>query len=365
MFDGEKAYFISNGGDDFGDHGITQCEIDIDTGKKLTQSKTIWHGSGGRYLESPHMYKIGNYFYLMAAEGGTEYGHMITYARSDDPWGTFAGYDKNPVLTNRNRGASEIQGVGHGDLVQSPNGEWFVIHLGFRQIRQFEMYHHLGREVFMTPVHFNDEGWFSCGKDGTTDAEYEISGNAVQQSLPEYTLKNIDREKELLFLRDKNYENYDLDEERYILKGTELTIDDIGSPTFAGIRQRDMNGVLECSLKLDGGEAGISAYMDEAHHYDIKLREKDGRYEAVLTLNIGNIKHDQKIIPLNENKAELKITFDSHTYNFSVNGEYMGNASTRYLSSEVAGGFTGVLFAVFAQKGGIGEFSGFRLAYQE
>ena len=60
--------------------GVTQCEIDIETGRKLAPSRCIWQGTGGRYLESPHMYRIGGWYYLMAAEGGTEYGHMITCA---------------------------------------------------------------------------------------------------------------------------------------------------------------------------------------------------------------------------------------------------------------------------------------------
>ena len=69
---------MSNGSDDTGKPGVIQCEIDIETGKKLSPSTCIWQGSGGRYLESPHLYKIGDWYYLMAAEGGTEYGHMVT-----------------------------------------------------------------------------------------------------------------------------------------------------------------------------------------------------------------------------------------------------------------------------------------------
>ncbi|MBQ4487270.1 MAG: glycoside hydrolase family 43 protein, partial [Oscillospiraceae bacterium] len=175
--------------------------------------------------------------------------------------------------------------------------------------------------------------------------------------------KTIDRNKELLFLRERISGNYDLSDERYILKGTELTIDEIGSPTFAGIRQRDMNGKLECRVDIDSGEAGISVFMDESHHYDIKLRDSGGICETVLTLNIGSIKHEQKVVSLTGKQAVLKISFDSHNYHFYVNGEYMGSAGTRYLSSEISGGFTGVLFGMFAQNGGIGTFSGFRLAY--
>ena len=57
-FEDGRTYFMSNGTDSLGRNGVIQCEINITDGKKLTESKCIWQGSGGRYLESPHMYKI-------------------------------------------------------------------------------------------------------------------------------------------------------------------------------------------------------------------------------------------------------------------------------------------------------------------
>ena len=80
FFEDGKAYFMSNGTDEEGRNAVFQCEIDITTGKKLSESKNLWNGTGGRYLEAPHLYHIGNYYYLLAAEGGTEYGHMVVCA---------------------------------------------------------------------------------------------------------------------------------------------------------------------------------------------------------------------------------------------------------------------------------------------
>lgn len=89
----------------------------------------------------------------MVAEGGTEYGHMVTYARSKDPYGPFEAYAKNPVLTNRNLGGNEnhIQGIGHGDLITTPYGETFMVCLGFRIQSDWMPFIHLGREVFLVP----------------------------------------------------------------------------------------------------------------------------------------------------------------------------------------------------------------------
>jgi len=368
LFDDGHVYFISNGTDENGREGITQCEIDISTGQKLTPSRHIWAGSGGRYLESPHMYHIGDYYYLMAAEGGTEYGHMITYARSKSVWGPFEGYSGNPVLTNRNLGGFRIQGVGHGDLVLSPSGEWFIIHLGFRQTDRWMPYHHLGREVFMTPAFFGDDGWFTAGTNGTTAEEYEITGSFVQQRKQVYTFGNTDFSVDWCYLRHPHTENYELSSDSAVLHGTDITIDDVDSPTFIGIRQTDMNGSIVCMVSEDAGEAGISLYMDENQHYDIAVRSCGNGHEAVLKLNIGDIKHVQCAVPLSSGCAELCVNMSPLGYTFSVkdgeNLHELGYAQSKYLSSEVASGFTGVIIGLYAQGNNRAEFTGFKVKYE-
>lgn len=306
-FEDDKTYFMSNGTDDFGVSGIVQCEIDIETGKKLTCSKTIWTGSGGRYIEGPHMYKINGKYYLLAAEGGTEFGHMVTYACSDSPYGPFHGYHNNPVLTNRNLGGYEIQGVGHADLIQDNNGDWWMLHLGFRQSGQWEAYHHLGREVFLTPVIFGADGWFTAGDDGTTIKSFDmnnIDSNIIQNEKKCYTFENTEWNKDWIYMRIPNTANYEFAENKLILKGTKVTIDDVASPTFIGLRQKDFNSI-------------------------------------------------EKSVSLNNNK-EVTLIIEArnsyYSFGFKYQGEYikLGTAKTRYLSSEVAGGFTGVIIGLYA-----------------
>ena len=375
-FEDGHVYFISNGSDDYGDHGVVQCEINIETGEKLSHSKCIWHGSGGRYLESPHMYKIGEFYYLMAAEGGTEYGHMITYCRSDSVWGPFDNYPHNPVLTNRNKAPEIIQGIGHGDLIQDRNGNWFILSLGFRQIHMWQPYHHLGREVFLTPVSFGEDGWFTAGKDGTTDAEYEIQGNFVQQEKKLYTFENTDWSIDWCWLRHPCEENYRLSENSAVLRGTNITLDDADSPTFIGIRQRDFDMELSVEASVNSessGEGGVTVYMCENEHYDIAVRKNDessDEWEAVLRLNIGGIKHVQNTLRLDSGKARLLIRSDSTTYNFAVseNGRetVLGSGQSKYLSSEVAGGFTGVVLGLYAVGSDTSaEFTGLEIKYSE
>lgn len=372
LFDGDRVYFISNGTDAHGVSGIVQCEIDIATGRKLTESRTIWSGSGGRYLESPHMYKIGGSYYLMAAEGGTEYGHMVTYARSDDPWGPFTGYEHNPVLTNRNKAPFIIQGIGHGDLIQDKYGDWYILTLGFRQTGIWEPYHNLGREVFLTPVSFGEDGNFTAGRDGTTDEEYETRGGGEQVIRRTYSFDDTDPAVEWCRLRHPHEEDYIFAKHAGItswtLCGTDVTLDDTASPTFIAMRQRDFRFELRVHINLSGsGLGGVTMYMCENEHYDVYVLHDGTGDFAVLKLNIGGIKHEQARIPIPHPEAELIVRGNEHTYDFSFAAggreAYLGSGITRYLSSEVSGGFTGVMTGLFA-VGAKAEFTYFEVKYE-
>ena len=81
--------------------------------------------------EGPHLYRIGDYWYLMLAEGGTERGHSVTIARGPSPRGPFESCPRNPVFTHRSSD-HPVQNVGHADLVETPDGDWAAVYLGAR-----------------------------------------------------------------------------------------------------------------------------------------------------------------------------------------------------------------------------------------
>lgn len=382
LFDDGHVYFISNGTDEHGVGSVIQCEIDVQTGHKLTPSKPIWQGSGGRYLESPHMYLINDTYYLVAAEGGTEYGHMVTYAKSGNVWGPFHNYPHNPVLTNRNKAPGIIQGIGHGDLIRTVAGDWFLLTLGFRQIHQWQPYHHLGREVFLTPVFFDKDGWFRAGDDGTTGQSYEITGDFTQLYKDLYTFENTSWDLDWIYLRHPHMPNYTLENNRLTLRGSDITLDEADSPTFLGIRQRDFDMTVSVNIEYEPSvisdssatvsqnEAGLTLYMDELQHYDIYVTRSASGCEAVLELSIGNIQHIQTTVPLESGMTRLVVESDSLEYHFYlVSGTEnpqkikLGSAYTKYLSSEVAGGFTGVVIGLYAVGDCTAVFEDFSCEY--
>lgn len=373
-FEDSKAYFMSNGIDDSGRAAVFQCEIDIETGEKLSESKAIWYGTGGRYLESPHLYKINGYYYLMVAEGGTEYGHMVTYARAGHIFGPFTPYEKNPVLTNRNLGGYPIQGIGHADLVDDVNGNWWIFHLGFRQIGRWLTYHHLGREVFLMPVNFKSDGWFIVGENGTTTSTVEtekISSDVLQKSKTTYSFDNTEWDKDWRFLRSFDKENYLFDKNSLKIRSIPVTIDMADSPAFIGLHQKEFDMELSVQIKVLDGEAGVTLYMDENHHYDFSIIKENDNYYAMLKLNIGDIKFTKNYIPISSDEIKLKIISNANNYEFNYYyaGEKinLGTAQTKYISTEVAGGFTGVVIGLYSQNGlyqGFNEFSEFSCVYK-
>lgn len=374
-FEDGKAYFTSNGEADDGEQGITQCEIDIETGKKLTPSVCIYKGAGGRYIESPHLYKFGDTYYIMVAEGGTEYGHMVVYAKGNSPYGPFENYPGNPVLTNRNLGGYIIQGCGHGDIIEDYNGNFFMVHLAFRQIDRWMPFHITGREVCLVPVEFNEDGWFKAGVNGITPAEIEtpyIADNVEQKFKLNEDFTNTEVGKDWVFIRNPHLENYELTKECFVLTQTPVTLADrVDSPTAVCIRQRQMKGDASCKLSIESGEAGISLYMDETHHYDLCIYKTENGYRAVKRSCIGGVECEQNIAELEDAKdIVLNIRLENKEYAFSVvqgGRKYdLGKLETRYLSSEVACGFTGVMFALYAfgEDAGKAYFTDFKIDYE-
>lgn len=356
LFDGEHVYFTSNGCDEDGNPCILQCEIDINTGEKMSDTVPIWHGSGGRHLESPHLYHIDKWYYLMAAEGGTEYGHMITYARSENPYGPFEEYSKNPVLTNRNLGGNQslIQGIGHGDLVEGLDGDYYIVCLGFRQSGMWQAYHHLGREVFLAHVHWQKDGWFTAGEDGVVREWVELGRATEPQKEKQYDLNfknSLFENPRWCYLRNHVKENYCYENKRLYLRGTEITLNEADSPTFIGVRQSEFYTHLYVEVGGEAKEAGVTFYMDECQHYDL-FYDREER-AIVLRLHVGDVEQvvDKLILDVEE-KVVLEVISDNENYEFygkhRGKKHYLGKARCKYLSSEVAGGFTGVIMGLYA-----------------
>lgn len=368
LFDEDgKVYFTSNGTDENGKMGIFQAEINIETGELLTETRCIWHGTGGRYPEAPHLYKIHGMYYLMIAEGGTEFGHMITIARSNNPNGPFESCPHNPILTHRNAGDHPIQATGHGDLTQDNNGNWWMVFLGFRTPGKWIGTHHQGRETFLAPVTWNEDNWPVVNKTGTVELNMEVCVEGESLYTTPAASSNTLTPLDWNYIRNPQMENYSIEDDnrKVQLRGTSITLNDLdGSPAFIGVRQREFETEFTSALSFDpksnGEEAGITIYMNEKHHYEIAMIREWDTNKIIFRRRIGSLQAVVKELVYPHQSVTLQIKASPLNYTFSFidnEGEKveMGSGETSYLSSEVAGGFTGVYFGVYATSNGNGS----------
>lgn len=117
----------------------------------------IFEGTELGNTEGPHLYKKDGYYYLITAEGGTEYGHAVTMARSRDITGPYELHPDNPLLSTREHPEAPLQKTGHADLVETPDGRWYIVFLCGRPLSRLGRCT-LGRETAIEEIIWR-EGW--------------------------------------------------------------------------------------------------------------------------------------------------------------------------------------------------------------
>lgn len=159
--------------------GIWAAEYDIENFRLVSEPVALWGGAmaGVASPESPHIYHIGDWYYLLIAEGGTEMYHSATVARSRTALGTYENDPSNPILTVRHMGKKAlIQNAGHADLVQTQSGQWYAVFLASRLIGGVSK--NLGRETFIVPVEWEDEWPLFSPQTGKVEWEYPLPENS-------------------------------------------------------------------------------------------------------------------------------------------------------------------------------------------
>ncbi|KAJ6027073.1 glycosyl hydrolase [Penicillium canescens] len=269
---------------------INCFEIDIETGKRLLDERTIWTGTGGVYPEGPHIYKRNGWYYLLIAEGGTHLTHMITMARSRSIWGPYESCPNNPILTAN--GTDEyIQHTGHGDLFEDNDGQWWAVCLAVRKDKRGR--YAMSRETFLTSAKWHGE-WPSL--EPVKLVPRALSNRNETPSLSAGPLIDY------VYIRDVSLGKYSFNESNSNItltaSSTDLS-DPEASPTFVGKRQRLLEG--QSSVTVAGIsdtwssarlKCGLAYYKDE-HRYiriffdasdsSVAFEEKNSAQEIVRT----------------------------------------------------------------------------------
>ncbi|MDV7219477.1 glycoside hydrolase family 43 protein [Streptomyces prunicolor] len=331
--------------------GVTVSRIDPATGKVLEGPLPIWSGTGLQHPEAPHLYRVGDWWYLMIAEGGTAHGHSVSIARARSPRGPYEPAPANPILSARSTDLP-IQSTGHADLVTAPDGTWWMVLLGTRPRGWFPGFHVLGRETFLTPVEWAD-GW---PRVGPVEEQHQAPSTWHPFQLP--PVRDDFDAPTLAFSwispRSRPDDSWSLTR-----RPGWLTLDARSGPAFFGRRQQHLDCRAAVRIDPGSGRAGLSVRMDEAHHYDIEVA---GGVVSVV-LRIGPVR--ERIAERAVEPGPLTLAVDistadvgtrgPDTLTFSVEGPEgaveLAELDGRYLSTQVAGGFTGRVIGMYVTEG--------------
>ena len=374
-----------------GHRTIRMYEFDLDSLKVTGQEKILVNGGTDLskepvWIEGPHIYKLNRHYYLMAAEGGTGDQHSEVIFRSENVDGPYIPCEKNPILTQRNldpKRKDPITSTGHADLVETLNGDWLAVFLGCRPYPPVEEgYYNTGRETFLAPVKWIDDSegvsWPVINPD-FEEVQYHYPypvNNAENISNRPYSgnfkiKDDFDTEKlnlDWMFLRTPQKKWYDLNERKGFLsmRLEPETCSGKENTAFLGQRQQHLRCSASTSIDFtpyaENEKAGLLIFQNETHYYFLCKSLKDNKpvvelYKSVpddstnkhLDLIVSQVLSKEQV----ENELYFKIKADENVYSFYYSFDpdnwilLKDNIDATFLSTKVAGGFVGCMYALY------------------
>lgn len=340
---------------------IKQFEIDVKSGKPLSDPREIWGGFARYDTEGPHIYKRGAWYYLLVAEGGTFEHHLLSIARSRNVAGPYESHAQNPILTADGKD-EYIQNVGHGDLFQDGQGSWWAAVLGVRN----EPGQPLGRETFLASVDWPEGGWPRISQ-----PVMEFNRHAVFRTGTKHAPAQEERH-EFCYLRNPDLPHYHLSDETGNMISLHATPNSLSTPTgtmsFIGKRQRSLNSVATVTLQISSRDehsgdlvAGLALYKDHLRHASIAYNTSASQVQLDISNSASQSGHTmaRKIASI-VGRLGFSIVASPEKYVFFYRDGSMPNGNWVELGSvDVqalhAREFTGPIFGIFAvgEKGDV------------
>lgn len=344
----------------------------VDGGVDIS-TKPIW-------IEGPHLTKVGGWYYLTAAEGGTAVGHSQVVLRSRDVLGPYEPYADNPILTQRDLDPDRpnpVTSAGHADMVRTQNGEWWAT---FLAVRPYEGdYYNTGRETFLLPVEWVD-GWPVILPERERIPYRHARPDLPRETAPaipttgNFTVRDEFDERELapywLMIRTPRERWHDLvvAPGMLTLRARPEALGGRGQPSYVGRRQQHLSAtattVMTYAPRRPGDRAGLAAFQNDDFFYLMSVTLEGDRPVVQLQRAAGRGEGADPTLLASEPLERpagaplyLRIRADRDRYDFHYGYEpeewiplHQG-ADGKVLSTRSAGGFVGVTFGLYAYSG--------------
>ncbi len=350
--------------------GITVQELDEEL-HLIGERKLVYKGTDMGFTEGPHMYHIGDWYYLIVAEGGTSYNHCVTMARSKSVWGPFETAPNNPILTSDREDMNALQKCGHADFCDTPEGEWYMVHLCSRPLNG-EKWCTLGRETAIQKMEWDENGWLRLKGGGSfakmeTEEPAGIAEAVLEDESNGFFDDFTDGTLHLRYISPRVNHNTFADctaRKGYLrLRGQE-SLNSLHNVSVIAVRQQKISCSAE--TKLDFKPVGMEhmaglTYMYHARDFYVlgKTVTEDG--QTVLRLiksETEEITDRSEPVPVpreGEIKLRVEVSGDGTqaTFYYSIeDGEWqqIGEPqTTKILTDEHARGFTGACFGMYVR----------------
>ncbi len=279
--------------------GIMLQEYLPDEGRLVGPATNIFKGTDRGLVEGPHLYKRDGWYYLLTAEGGTEYDHACTLARSRNIDGPYELHPETHLLSSRGHPELRLQKAGHGSLVETPGGEWFLAHLCGRPVDGSHCT--LGRETALQRCRWDADGWLRLDEGGPLPA-VRVEGPAGVDPAPfeevewngRFDSPSLDRHFQSL-RRPISEDWLSLTERpgHLRLRGQEPTISVFRQSLIARrVQAFDITASTLIDFQPESFQqmAGLIAYYDTENHYYLRLSHDDrvGRNLNIIATDAGN-----------------------------------------------------------------------------
>lgn len=353
-----------------GDWEIWVQELDLENMKLVGESMAIWKGALKDVIwpEGPHLYKIGEYYYLLHAEGGTGPEHSISVARSKQLFHWFEGCPRNPIFTHRNLGMEyPIIYAGHGDLVDDENGNWYVVMLASRPCKKHSS---MGRETFLAKVTWENDWPVINPGIGKLEEQVEIPFEEYRFGKEEgghdhFHFYEEALDDRLLGIMKRNADMYSLSERRGFLRlyTKKEVISKRENASYLGVRQKNYQFQVSTGVEFLPQQmeesAGLVLYQNHENHLRMEIvKAENGRKIRVTSCvhGIEQVISEQKLA----GDGLLEIQLRAGNQNAEVWVVEKGNlqlvakeVSLLPYTTEEAGGFVGCTIGMYASSNGV------------
>ena len=354
-YSGEMSVYVA----DFDVKGDSLCgnPVEIVRGGTDDVVNPVW-------IEGPHIYRIGKYYYLMCAQGGTQAGHTEVIFRSKSINGPYECCPNNPILAQQEvENEFPVSSTGHADMVQTKEGDWYAVFLGCRPYAGD--FYNTGRDTFLLPVSWED-GWptiLPSGQPVKTVVEKKGLQTDVERPTGNFSYATDFSESALdqgwVYLRNPKRECFHLDGKGLMIDA--LPTDIYGTDQVSAVFRRQHHTNFQTttevnfSPKSENEFAGFTLLQNEKFNFLFGKTLVDGKPAVVLRrTEEGNTVNIATAFLNSDSMLQLNIVGEGGLYTFSYSEDgnewltLVKGADAKNLSTHIAGGFVGTMIGLFA-----------------